>query len=280
MSAHFGRARRVRPANLRRHAAAVLLRGLLVAIAPMVAVRDAHALSDEIDVYTGELTPPGEFDLTVHANEVTDGRAVADDAGGLVPDQALTGGTEWAYGVAPWLELGLYAPIITIARDASVADRRVHLDGAEIRAFIVAPRAEAAFTYGLNIALELNARRWEAHPRTLELRPVLSWCSGRWRLSVNPTLEWAFTSIAALQVSPAERIDYRISARWQVGIEEYGDDMGPISHLLPLQLQNQRLFAVTDVVLGAWSAETGVGLGLTPGSDRLTVKLMLTRPLN
>lgn len=111
-----------------RGASAVLLHGLLWVIG-LLASDNALALSDEIDVYTGDLAPPGKLDLTVHANEVADDSEAVDSGGGLIPDHALTSGTEWAYGAAPWLEIGLFTPIVTIARDASRADRRLYLDG-------------------------------------------------------------------------------------------------------------------------------------------------------
>jgi hypothetical protein len=243
----------------------------------------AHALSDEIDVYTGEITPPGLLNLTVHANEVVASRAEADFPGGLMSDHATTGGTEWAYGAAPWLELGLFTPILTVARavpaQAPARTMRARFDGAELRALLMAPQTGAPLTYGVDVALQMNSPSWDSRPLTVELRPVLSWRAGPWRWIINPILEGSLHGFAALQFTPAERLDYTVSARWQLGVEEYADDTGPVTRELSLRSQSQRLFAVADVRVGAWTAEPGVGLGLTPASDRLTLKLMLSRDL-
>ena len=59
----------------------------------------ACAQTDEIQVYTGEINKPGEFSVTLHNNYTPSGRKKPDFAGGIVPDHAWNGVTEWAYGV-------------------------------------------------------------------------------------------------------------------------------------------------------------------------------------
>jgi hypothetical protein len=255
----------------RRHA----LPALLMLLRCLGAAR-AYALSDEIQVYTAEIASPGMFNLTLHDYYVARGARPGDFDGALPPDRSLTGGTEWAYGAARWLELGVYAPIYTLTRDGSW-----HGDGTEVRALFVSPdAAQRRFFYGLNVALDFNAAAWDAHREGLELRPILGWHAGAWRLTLNPTLDSAFDGPGAVEFSPAGRLDYTLSPVWQLGLEEYADDTGPISRPAPMREQNQRLFAVADVKLGGWSIEPGIGYGLTAASDRLTLKLIVARDLN
>src|SRR5271165_6713010 len=79
----------------------------------------ALAQTDEIQVYTGELAKPGQFTLTLHNNYTPVGRKVPDFPGGIVPDHALNGVPEWAYGVTDWFEAGAYLPVYTWTRDGS-----------------------------------------------------------------------------------------------------------------------------------------------------------------
>ena len=60
---------------------------------------------------------------------------------------------------------------------------------------------------------------------------------------------------------------------------EYVDDTGTVGHPLAVREQNQRLFALADRRLGRWTIEPGLGVGLAHASDRLTVKLLLSRDL-
>lgn len=61
--------------------------------------RAVAAQTDEIQVYTGELASPGEFNLTVHANFTPCGQATPAFLGGVTPKGSLNGAFEWAYGV-------------------------------------------------------------------------------------------------------------------------------------------------------------------------------------
>ena len=73
----------------------------------------AFAVTDEIQVYTGEIMPVGETGLTWHNNYAFDGLKTPDFPGGLVDNHTYSSVTEWAYGVTPWFEAGLYLPLYT-----------------------------------------------------------------------------------------------------------------------------------------------------------------------
>jgi hypothetical protein len=64
-----------------------------------------------------------------------------------------------------------------------------------------------------------------------------------------------------------------------VAAEEY-DDFGPLKRFVRLKEQFHEVWAVLDHS-GKWlNIETGVGVGVTAGADKLTFKLMLSRDLN
>ena len=49
---------------------------------------------------------------------------------------------------------------------------------------------------------------------------------------------------------------------------------------MPLRNQFHEVWGVMDHTGTTWNVELGVGLGVTAGSDRITLKLMISRDLN
>ena len=84
--------------------------------------------------------------------------------------------------------------------------------------------------------------------------------------------------IAGLEFVPATRLDYKINETWTVAAEEY-DDFGQLRRFLPASEQFHEFWATVDYNGDPISIETGVGFGLTPATDDLTVKLMFMSDL-
>lgn len=233
------------------------------------------AQTDEIQVYTGELAEPGQFTLTVHNNYTYDGRKVPDFPGGIVPDHALNGVPEWAYGVNEWLEVGTYVPVYTITRDGDA-----EFDSVKLRALFAVPHAnDRAFFYGVNFEVSYNEPHWEQRRFSGEIRPIIGARFGPVDIIVNPILDTGFDTLGKLDFAPAVRIDYNVSKVWAIAVEHYAD-FGQVKHFLPANQQQQTLFAVVDYSGNPISVEFGMGFGLTSASDRLITKLMLEAPLN
>src|SRR5258708_39427554 len=94
----------------------------------------AWAQTDEIQVYDAEIAAPGVFNLTWHNNFISSGGSTPGFPGAIVPDKSLNGVSEWAYGVAPWFEAGVYFPLYSITPDNSVL-----YNGFKLRALFVSP---------------------------------------------------------------------------------------------------------------------------------------------
>jgi hypothetical protein len=62
----------------------------------------AFAQTDEIQVYDGEIAPPGIFNLMTHNNFTPKGRTVPDYPGAIIANHSYQVTAEWAYGVTPW----------------------------------------------------------------------------------------------------------------------------------------------------------------------------------
>jgi hypothetical protein len=235
----------------------------------------AQGQTDEIQVYDAAIAKPGVFNLTWHNNYTPSGRKLPDFPGGIPPDHALNGVTEWAYGVTDWFEAGLYAPLYSIT---SAGD--VKLEGVKLRALFVSPDAASrSFFYGLNFEFSYNATSWDAKRFTSEIRPIIGWHLGPVDLILNPILDNSYEGFSRLDFAPATRVAYHLSDRWALALEEY-DDFGPLRRFYDGRDQSHQLFAVVDYDGKPVTLETGIGFGMTPASDNLVLKLILSRDLN
>ena len=234
-----------------------------------------RAQTDEIQVYDAEITAPGRFNLTWHNNFTPSGRTEPAFAGGVVPDHALNGVPEWAYGVTSWFEAGLYLPIYTITSDGDV-----RFDAAKLRALFVVPGAHnRRVFYGVNFELSYNEPHWEPTRYSGEIRAILGVHLGGFDLIVNPIVDTDFQGGAGnLEFVPAVRAAWNLNPRLALALEEYAD-FGTLQHFKPSEQQSHTLFAVLDYGASRRGVEFGVGHGLTPASDDWVIKLMLIQDL-
>ncbi|MBU6297135.1 MAG: hypothetical protein KGJ79_17095 [Alphaproteobacteria bacterium] len=235
----------------------------------------AQAQTDEIQVYDGVIAKPGVFNLTLHNNYTPSGRKVPDFAGGLIPDHTLNGVPEWAYGVTDWFEAGLYAPLYSIESNGDVK-----FNGVKLRALFVSPdAADRTFFYGINFEFSYNSTDWDTRRFTSEIRPIVGWHLGKVDLIFNPILDNSYEGFSRLDFAPSTRVAYHLSNSWAVALEEY-DDFGPLRHFYSSSQQSHQLFAVVDYGGGPVSVEAGIGFGMTPASDNMVLKLILSHDLN
>jgi hypothetical protein len=263
-----------------------LARGLnrrraFVFLAILAAVAAAPAISlaqtDEIQVYDAEIEEVGVFNVMVHSNFTPIGRKEPDFPGGIIPNNSVNGAVEWAYGVTPWFEQGLYFPVYS----AYSQGRGGSLNGFKIRELFVRPHAhDHTFFYGVNFEFSVNYRYWESKHITSEVRPIVGVHLHPIDLIFNPIVDTDYSGgFGNLEFVPAGRIAYNVNDKWAVAVEEYAD-FGPLRHFLPANDEFHEVWAVLDHSNKYVNIETGVGVGVTSGADKLTFKLMLSRDLN
>ncbi len=258
----------------------MLRTSILVALCLFAVPTLAHAQTDEIQVYDGEIAPPGIFNLMIHQNFTPKGRLTPDYPGAIIANHSYQVTAEFAYGVTPWLEQGLYLPVSSPYSENYGST----LNGFKIRELFVRPNArEHKFVYAANFEFSVNHHYWEDRTITSEIRPIVGAHLHQWDLIYNPILDTDYTGgFGNLQYNPSGRIAYNFNSRWALAGEEY-DGFGPLHAFLPLSKQFHEVWATTDYsgtrFLGL-GVETGVGYGLTGASDKWTLKLMLSRNLN
>jgi hypothetical protein len=241
----------------------------MLAWAPM-----ARAQTDEIQVYDAEITAPGKFNLTWHNNFTPSGRTQPAFPGGIIPNHALNGVPEWAYGVTDWFEAGAYVPLYSRTSDGALL-----FDGVKLRALFVVPDAhDRTVFYGVNFELSYNTPHWETSRFSGEIRPIIGVHWGRFDLIANPILDTDFNGLGKLDFAPAARAAYNINNKFAVAIEHYAD-FGPIQHFYRASAQTQTVFAVLDYGNSSNGVEFGIGHGLTSASDSCVLKLMLMHDL-
>ncbi len=253
-------------------ASRVVLAAVLLAL-PVIAM----AQTDEIQVYDAEIEEPGIFNLMIHTNWTPIGRKTPDYPGGIIPDHSVNGAAEWAYGVTPWFEQGLYLPVWTPYSQ----QRGGSIDGFKIRELFVRPHAaDHKFFYGVNFEFSVNYHYWESRHVTSEVRPIVGVHLHPVDIIFNPIVDTDYAGgFGNLEFVPATRIAYNINDRWAVAAEEYSD-FGPLHNFYAVHDQFQEVWAVLDHPGKLVNIETGVGVGVTAGADKLTFKLMLSRDLN
>jgi len=236
--------------------------------------RTLVAQTDEIQVYDGSHADPGVFNLTWHNNFTPAGQSTPAFPGAVVADKSFNGVTEWALGVTSWFEQGLYLPLYTV--DKSLGGT---IDGLKLRELFAVPHAaDRRFVYGVNFEFSFNSKHWDTNRHTSEIRPIIGWHLKPWDIFVNPILDSSYDGLKNLDFAPETRLAYNVSEVWAVAAEEY-DDFGPLHQFRSGSDQSHQLYAVVDRVTKALDVEFGIGFGLTAASDKVTLKLLVSKDL-
>jgi hypothetical protein len=233
--------------------------------------------TDEIQVYDAAIAEQGVFNLMIHNNFTPIGRKTPDFPGAIIANRSFQTTAEWAYGVTDWFEQGLYLPVSTLHSENHGAT----INGFKLRELFVRPHADDhKFFYGVNFEFSVNALYWEPKRISSEIRPIVGLHLKPWDFIFNPILDTDYTGgFKNLEFNPCARVAYNLNDRWAVAAEEYSG-FGPLSGFAPASGQFHEVWAVVDHDSKIVNLEAGVGVGVTGASDRLTLKLMISRDLN
>ncbi len=247
-----------------------------VAIAFIAASLTAWAQTDEIQVYDANIAEVGKFNLMLHNNFTPDGRKTPAFPGAVISDHALVGVAEWAYGVTPWFEQGLYLPLYSHSTNDGLT-----YNGFKLRWLFVKPHAEESkFFYGVNFEFSVNQKQWDPRHFSSEVRPIIGWHLHPVDIIINPIMDTGYTGgFKSLDFAPAIRVAYNLTSRWAVAAEEYAD-YGQFRQIASATQQSHQIWEVFNHAGKYVNIETGIGFGLTASSDKVTLKLMLSRDLN
>jgi len=226
----------------------------------------------EIQVYGSETVEPGKTMIELHSNTAIKGTTQKED--GVFPTQHAAHETiEITHGFTPWFETGFY---IFTSIQPEAGWKWV---GDHIRPRIRAPESWH-WPVGLSLSTEIGyqQRSFSTDTWTIEIRPIIDKQWGPWYVSFNPVFERSLKGEGTnrgFEFSPNAKLSYAFLPKVSAGLEYYGG-IGPVTAFDPLRKQQHLLFPVLDLDLGPqWECNFGVGIGLTPETDRLLVKLIL-----
>jgi hypothetical protein len=153
---------------------------------------------DEIQVYNAEIAKVGQWTFQLHSNYAFMGRKEPDFPGGLIPNHALNGTGEWAYGITDWWEMGFYTPF---AVDQNLTP---YSNAAKIRQLFVIPNAaEREFFYGVNFEFSYAMPQFSDTRWNMEIRPIVGWRKGDYEFIVNPIVDLGFGQNGGAEFVPA-----------------------------------------------------------------------------
>ena len=252
------------------------VRGWCLAVALLAAPVASLAQTDEIQVYDANIAEKGRFNLMIHNNFTPVGLKEPAFPGAVESNHALVGVAEWAYGVTDWFEQGLYLPLYSFSHNDGAT-----YNGFKLRWLFVKPHAdEHKFFYGVNFEFSINQKQWDPRHYTSEVRPIIGWHLRPVDIIINPIMDTSYTGgFKSLEFVPAVRVAYNFSPKWAGAIEEYAD-YGPLRQIYSAHDQSHQVWTVVNHDSKYVNIETGIGFGLTSSSDRVTLKLMLSRDLN
>jgi len=243
--------------------------GFVAAALALITVAPGARADDEIQVYNAEINAPGQWSLELHNNYVISGKKQPEFHGGMVPDGALNGTPELAYGVKDWWELGMYLPY-AVTRDGDFRQ-----GGFKLRTLFVSPHAaERHFFYGVNFELGYARPLFAENRWNIEMRPIIGIRYKPIEFIVNPIVDTSLGGDSRpIEFLPAARLAYLLSDEWAVGLENYSN-FGRIDRVEG-SLSEQTLFLVTDYSGEPIDVNFGVGRGYTSEANKWVVKLIL-----
>ena len=230
----------------------------------------------EVQVYGSEMVPPARTMVELHSNFTFEGSKTAVD--GVRPDEhALHETVEITQGFTQWFETGFY--IFTSYRQG---------EGYQWVGNHIRPRVRIPEDWHWPVSVSLSTefgyqrRAYSTDTWTWEIRPIADKQLGRWYFCVNPALERSFHGLEVhkgVTFSPAVKVGYDVTKKLNAGFEYYGA-VGSLTGFDALTDQQQAIMPAIDLNLGPnWEFNMAAGIGMTGGTDRLLVKLILGRRL-
>ncbi len=226
----------------------------------------------QIQVSGSQTVSPGSTLVELFSNVAAQGTTRTEN--GLLPSQGAFHETLGiTQGWTAWLETGFF--VLTSVQP----DSGWEWAGGRIQPQIRAPDIwHLPVGLSLSVQLGYERRAFSTDTWTLTIGPIIDKQWGPWYVSFNPTLGLALKGENAsrgFEFSPSLKVGYALTSRISAGLEYYAG-LGPVSGFDRFREQQHQIFPVIDLNLGPkWEFNAGVGVGLTPATDRLIVKMIV-----
>lgn len=230
----------------------------------------AFAAPEEIQVYLDDLREPYQLGVDLHTNFVLSGRSTSDYPGEQPPAKVYRTTPEFAFGLSPTIELGLYF------LSTRAADGRVHGDGVKARIkYIALHDIEVGPFWGANFEIGRSSKRVSETAWNAEIKGILGYRTGPWTLAINPNIDWSLSPSGGPPTVQVDlKVAYKVESKTHIGLESY-NEFGPVRNLSTSVTNSRILFAVVDRDFGAFDLNAGLGRGVSQAADKWVLKLIL-----
>jgi len=229
----------------------------------------------EIQVYGSETMDPRTTMFELHSNVTTMG--FRQDQNGVIADDLAWHETiEVTHGFTSWFEVGAY-----LFMSANRGQYGLTYVGDHIRPRFRAP-VQWHWPVGVSLSLEVGYQkpRYCADIWTLEIRPIIDKEYKWFYVAFNPVLDYSIQGLnhhAGLQFAPDVKVKFQVSKKVGLGLEYYSG-VGSIQSPYILSQQSHQIGPACDLdVSPDYEINFGYMFGLTPGTERGIVKLILGR---
>ncbi|GAC1392858.1 MAG: hypothetical protein NVSMB46_09700 [Candidatus Saccharimonadales bacterium] len=223
-------------------------------------------------MYGSETVEKGRTMFELHSNYTANGFKV--NSFGQLPDNHESHETiEITHGWTPWFETGFYL------FNSIGSEGRTAYVGSHIRPRVAVPESWK-WPIGVSLSVEYGFQKqaFSANTSTLEIRPIADKKWNRIYIAFNPALDKSFKGPdqnKGFVFSPNVKGSYDITKVVAIGLEYYGST-GPFFHYNAFQDQQQQIFITTDLnVRQDWEFNAGFGYGITKGSDKEILKIIV-----
>ena len=227
----------------------------------------------EIQVYASDLVDQDHTMVELHSNYTINGTKLGQY--NMLPSNHLIHETlEITHGFSKWFEIGGYL-FTSIGSDG-----RTGFAGTHIRPRFAIPE-EYNLPIGISLSTEFGYQRFPFFDRQwlAELRPIFDKKINKFYFAINLTVDLSLDKNQSdgLLFNPCFKSSFEVSQKVDLGVEYYGG-LGAFKQFDPIQSQKHSIFGAFDWNFNPdWEFNTGIGYGLTSGTDKWIVKFILGR---
>ncbi len=193
--------------------------------------------------------------------------------GSTLPSNVVQSRFEVAYGLSQGSE-------VSFNLFTSHFDEKTQVNGGKV-AHIYIPEHDESGWFHYGVKNEVNSVNGlnEPHAVFYELTPIVGFHVDRWRLTLNPSLDFYFNGNRKTVFAPAGKLTYAVTEHHSVGVEYYSE-MGPLHQPTPFAQRPDAAYLVWDTSTPQSNYSIGVGKGVNAVGDKWILKLIGSVPIN
>lgn len=174
---------------------------------------------------------------------------------------------EYAYGIARGNELGAN---VFLSNYNGVS----YMNGGKLsQMFIPTHDEEGIFHYGIKNEIVYLKDIGGENQLFYEMTPILALQLQKWRLTINPSIDFGLNKSGGVAFAPTGKVAYSITPYTSVGAEYYSE-MSNTTNTFPISQRFNTAYLVLDSKIEKSTINLGIGKGTNLNSDNWVIKLI------